>query len=181
MKIPFISMGAIVLISGCTELIEPRASDASQSGMEQVGARFQVLRQNTDAVANYNLLQSRGEIKVLRADDSSLLIMNGVRLIQTVGLGLDLHSYHANVPAAQVQARFEAHYRHVKFQDQVGQLTLICGSQVSQAQPRIIDETCLGEDLKIENSFWFSHDGRRITKSRQWVSDEIGYLVILHP
>jgi hypothetical protein len=123
-------------------------------------------------------------------DHKTLSLQEGV-IVATRGLGDDLMS--AAVPrAGQLRSASQNHQRvHVVLngEDEPVSLRFNCSVSNQGAESIIVveqtyatqhmRENCSGTSGGFTNDFWFQPGGK-LRKSRQWISDSVGYVVIEH-
>lgn len=118
-------------------------------------------------------------------DDVTISFRNGV-IVATRGLGNDLMASDGAAVAKDGGARSRA-YTHLSGEDRSVRRVFNCTTasrggevveiiEISYPTTRI-SENCSANDLVFQNDYWFSTDGK-LRKSRQWISEDVGYLTI---
>ena len=110
-------------------------------------------------------------------DGSQVFLRNGI-LVGTRGFGLDLMS--ADAPTAATLRAGAAHQR--SYYDLDGTDTTIrhvftCTVERDAAAGNAITEACTADIGTIRNQYWFDSAGS-VSKSRQWVSQGVGYAAV---
>lgn len=127
-------------------------------------------------------LQNVGPVTVWAAADGTQAAIRDGMLINTRGFGRDLMS--AEVPTMAVLLKPGEHsrvYFDLDGSDAMFRHDFTCTSEVGKDDKapglRLITENCVGDLGTIANKFWID-SANRIQKSRQWVSQGVGYAAV---
>ncbi len=143
------------------------------------------------ATAGTFQIATNGDVETWASQDKISLSFRKRVVVATRGLGDDLMS--AGVPSlAQLQSAGNGYQRShtiLNGEDKPVQQTYDCrvGKPVAERitvlersyATRHITESCSGPSGRFDNDYWLQTDGK-IRKSRQFVSNSVGYVVIEH-
>ncbi|WP_208350697.1 YjbF family lipoprotein [Pseudaestuariivita rosea] len=133
--------------------------------------------------------QNRDVLTYLTEDAISISLRRGV-LVATRGLGDDVLVANPNPTLRALNNRGQSTYtRRVTFLDGTSQrvtVQLNCTmrrvgqeritiAQTTRGSDRY-SETCAAENRTIQNTFWTANGNTVLLKTRQWVSEDVGYL-----
>lgn len=126
------------------------------------------------------LLDTQDNIRLWAAADGAQVALKDGMLISTRGFGMDLMS--ADVPSvAALSGDHSRTHHYLDGSDQPIRRAYTCtvataagGDDVSNSTH--LQETCRSDAGSITNDFWIA-GGNRIVKSRQWVSQGVGYAI----
>ncbi len=122
-------------------------------------------------------VQQNGAYATWASSDSVSFVFKDGLLTGTRGMGFDLMTVdlgYSSQAIRQGRGQTRRVYRHLNGEDQMVAQTVTC--QYSRAQGGLVKENCSSEEISFENQYWVGKGGR-ITKSRQWISPERGYLI----
>lgn len=144
------------------------------------------------AVAPIAEIQRNGPVETWSTlDDITISLRDGV-IVATRGLGGDLMAAH--VPAASqlssAGSSYTRTYSHLNGEDQMVRREFSCEtSAIGQKTIEIIEinysvrhfvEDCVGASKTFRNDFWLGSAGK-FRKSRQWVGEDLGYVILEDP
>jgi hypothetical protein len=147
--------------------------------------------ESRSATAGTFQIATNGDVETWASQDKISLSFRNRVVVATRGLGEDLMS--AGVPTlAQLQSAGSSYQRShtiLDGEDKPVQQTYDChvGKPVAERitvlersyATRHITEVCSGPSGSFDNDYWLQSDGK-IRKSRQFVSNSVGYVVIEH-
>lgn len=184
------SCAIAVLLSGCAQLsqwVSPGSVDIIIPADTQSTMRVTIPKLNAQGFAT---LRSRydGVATWRTADNTSFSFRQGV-VVSTRGLGDDLMGADVSQSVSALQGRagnwapringyMDGEYQpyFTTFQcRRTGSSSEMIESGSRLALTQRTDETCVNDELQIENSYWRNRNGV-ILKSRQWVSQGVGYM-----
>lgn len=184
------SCAVAVFLSGCaqlTQLVSPSAGDVFVQPNAQATMRVTMPKLGAQGLAALSA-RNRGVATWRTADNTTFSFQDGV-VVSTRGLGDDLMG--ADVSQSNSALRGGTSdwaprlhgYMNGEFQPYF--TVFHCrrtGSRSATVQvgstlvfTNRTDETCVNDDLEFENSYWRNSNGVMV-KSRQWVSEGIGYV-----
>lgn len=143
---------------------------------------------NTRGSALLGVSGTNGPDKTWRSADGVAFTLRKGVLVSTRGLGEDLMS--ANVPDIISMRGKTAHvYYYLDGSEVIHPVSHICTVTITgresvvvlgKSYPTLrITETCHSGDLRIQNVFWIGVN-RKIRKSKQFISDSVGYVTLQH-
>lgn len=122
----------------------------------------------------------------IAVDNISISLRRGV-LVATRGLGHDLMGAGAENTLAALAGLAEGEYRRqmryltgdhrTTYLNAGCSMAAVATEAVGASRVQRHEETCVARDHRFTNVFWTDGTGR-IVRSRQWVSPEVGYLVL---
>jgi hypothetical protein len=151
----------------------------------------------TKAIATMALFYRRGNVEDWRDAEGAGLVLKDNILTATRGLGADLHDAQVSGLEGALAAgggTTERLYRRLDGENRIIQAQYACvvSSMFELEQVDLIAkkiaaqrmvETCSPanhEGLSIQNEYWLDVADRKIWKSRQWLNEQSGYVVITH-
>lgn len=126
------------------------------------------------------LLDTQSNIKLWASTDGAQVALQDGILISTRGFGMDLMS--AAVPSlAALAADHGRTHHYLDGADKPIRRSYDCTVAVAAKDENMpnsthLQETCRSDAGKITNDYWFS-EGKRLVKSRQWISQGVGYAI----
>lgn len=110
-------------------------------------------------------------------DGVQVFLRDGI-LIGTRGLGRDLMSAEAPSPAAlRAGGAHQRSYYDLDGADTTIRHRFTCKVERDAAETNAIAEACAADIGTIRNQYWFNSAGS-VSKSRQWVSQGVGYAAV---
>ncbi|MDO8881459.1 MAG: YjbF family lipoprotein [Pseudotabrizicola sp.] len=129
--------------------------------------------------------QNQGVATWSTLDDVTVSFRNGV-IVATRGLGNDLMASDGLAVSRQAGTKSRI-YTHLDGEDKSVRRRFSCnvlprGSEVIEIvevsyTTLRVSENCSADGAVFQNDYWFSSD-QKIRKSRQWISDDVGYLTV---
>ena len=125
-------------------------------------------------------LDAQGDIRLWAAGDGAQVALRDGMLIATRGFGMDLMS--ADVPSVAGLAGDHGRIMHyLDGTDTPIRRNYRCSTSALAADDKMpntthLREVCISDAGKITNDYWVSA-GNRLVKSRQWVSQGVGYAI----
>lgn len=164
--------GALSRVGGptATPVTKP-AKDSPQIAMTLVSRGIKFPMQQLD---------SQGNIVVWAAADGVQVALKDGVLISTRGFGMDLMS--ADVPTvAALSGDHNRTHHYLDGTDRPIRRAYVCSTVAAAGGDAVpntthLQESCVSDAGSITNDFWIS-GGNRIVKSRQWVSQGVGYAI----
>lgn len=147
------------------------AKDSPQIAMTLVSRGIKFPMQQLDVDGNVRLWAA--------ADGAQVALRDGI-LISTRGFGMDLMS--ADVPSvAGLLADHSRTHHYLDGTDTPIRRSYTCTAATEPGGDKMpgtshVQETCRSDAGLITNDFWISA-GNRVAKSRQWVSQGVGYVI----
>lgn len=171
----------------------PAQTPLTRAVLDQVETPVMVARLETRQVfALIAKIEDNGAVETWSTlDDITISQSDGV-IVATRGLGGDLMS--ARVPAVFALrndgGRHDRMHSFLDGEDQPVQRRFTCSVSALGAETieivevkfstRHFVENCSGEGVAFRNDHWFDADGT-LRKSRQWIGEDVGYLVLENP
>ncbi len=163
---------ALARVSGPASVaVAKPAKDSPQIAMTLVSRGIKFPLQQLDA---------QGDIRLWAAGDGAQVALRDGMLISTRGFGMDLMS--AEVPSVAGLAGDHGRVMHyLDGTDTPIRRTYHCSTSTVAPDDKMpgsahLREVCIGDAGKITNDYWIL-SGNRLVKSRQWVSQGIGYAI----
>jgi hypothetical protein len=130
---------------------------------------------------------ANGDVATWSSTDGIMISLRAGVVVQTLGLGEDLMS--ASLPSAAVLGKgagtVSATYYYLTGDDQSYGVPVTCQlSRIGRETVKIaglsyatthVREACEGAKMQFTNDYWIQPRGQ-IRKSRQWISNDVGYL-----
>ncbi|MDA5095378.1 YjbF family lipoprotein [Aliiroseovarius sp. KMU-50] len=151
-----------------------------------------VIRESNAAVLAMTPIETNaGGVTWMGAGGQSTTLKSGV-IVATRGVGDDLMAADAgsarNAIVARRPASYDRVYDHLTGVGHTSKLTTKCTLSTNKSERLVIGEinsaaVVMKEDcahpngIKFENLYWVASSGR-ILKSRQWISQGVGYLIV---
>lgn len=128
-------------------------------------------------------LDAQGNIRLWAAADGAQVALRDGVLISTRGFGMDLMSADVPTVAALVGggAEHSRTHHYLDGADTPNRRSYTCSVAVAANDAKMpktthLQETCRSDAGRITNDYWLS-GGNQIIKSRQWVSQGVGYAI----
>lgn len=177
------------LVPGLGGTMVADLDSVSRAKIEKFGTA--ILRVKVPALGVDVLMSERdrhGDAVTWEAADGITFTFRGGVLVETRGLGPDLMSARAPAPSAIASgAKTRRDYYYLWDDDRTERRSYDCaGENQGAAQVTIygrnhatrqVAEVCQRPEGRITNEFWF--EGNKIRQSKQWVSPDAGYAVIM--
>lgn len=196
MKEHFCHMGRLLatalLLTGCSDLpvslaMPWKSDDVALVATATAEPTLQIAIPTRNANAPLSRVATNGGVETwMTADNISVSLRNGV-LVASRGLGFDLMAADAQPTLAALDASDGPSYRrlmrYLNGENQSTYLTAEClmkdvGSVTVKERPlRRLEEACRAGEHQFTNVFWLDANNT-IVMSRQWLSPEVGHLVI---
>lgn len=149
--------------------------------------------EQTRITAPLRLAVDRGGYQTWIADDRTTITLRGGVVTATRGLAHDLLAADAEAAAQAIRAgragSYSRSYRYTSGVRGIETRSYSCtlartGAETVTVQGRQVaatrfSETCTGPDGGFRNDYWIGRDGR-LTKSRQFLDPQGGYLTLQH-
>jgi hypothetical protein len=177
-------------------------NDAAPQGPDQLLTRDVIDRvvvpyamvgiERRGAYASMTLAGSNGRNESwVTSDGAGIYLRNGL-LTGTKGLGADLLTADLGNLEGNLDASSGAHQRVHRMLDGEGRIVITrysCQSRAAGPETieiigkayatQLVVEECSGTDGAFENRYWIGRADGVMWKSRQWVSDKVGHVIVL--
>lgn len=180
------------LVAG-VKAVPPAQPPLTRALLDQVVTPVMVARLEARGVfAVIAEIEKNGPVETWSTLDDITISLRDGGIVATRGLGADLMAARVPAPSDLVSngSRHSRVFTHLNGEDQAvrGEFTCIT-STIGQETIEIVEisyvvrhfaEDCVGQTGTFRNDFWFG-PAQNLRKSRQWVGEELGYLVLEDP